>query len=82
MRCKGRADRTRVMGIRWIWDYRARKWIGDSLVGKWYLWYHDKKFLLTSPSGAVYTLDKQNREAAMTQAGFKIAEVEAYLAGR
>jgi hypothetical protein len=82
MNRNGRADRARVMGIRWIWNYRARKWVGNSLVGSWYLWLHDGKWLLASPEGAIYTLDKRERLAAMVQAGFKIAEVERDLAGR
>jgi len=82
MKRNGRADRAWVMGIRWIWDYRARKWVGNSLVGSWYLWQHDGKWVLASPDGTIYTLDKRDKQAAMVQAGFKIAEVEAYLAGR
>jgi hypothetical protein len=82
MKRNGKADRARVMGIRWIWDYRARKWVGGSLIGAWHLWQHDGKWLLASPEGTIYTLDKRDRLAAMVQAGFRIAEVEAYLAGR
>jgi len=52
------------MGIRWIWDYRARKWVGHSLVGDWHLWQHDQKWLLVSPTGTVYTLEKRDRLAA------------------
>jgi hypothetical protein len=70
------------MGIRWVWDYQARKWVGNSLIGVWHLWQHDGKWLLASPEGAIYTLDKRDRLSAMAQAGFKIAEVERYLAGR
>jgi len=82
MNRNSRGDRARVMGIRWIWDYRARKWSGNSLIGVWHLWQHDGKWLLASPEGAIYTVDKRDRLAAMVQAGFKIAEVERYIAGR
>jgi hypothetical protein len=82
MKRNSSADRVWVMGIQWKWDYKARKWAGDSLVGVWRLWRADRNWMLASPTGAMYTLDKKDRNAAMVQAGFKIAEVEAYLAGR
>jgi hypothetical protein len=82
MNRKGKADTARVMGIRWVWDYQARKWVGNSLIGAWHLWQQDQKWLLVSPTGTIYTLDKRDRYAAMVQAGFKIAEIEADVAGR
>jgi hypothetical protein len=82
MNRKGKAETVRVMGIKWIWNYTARKWIGGSTVGEWLLWYDGKRWQLQSPKGTIYTFLKQHRYEAMVQAGYTIASVERYLAGR
>jgi hypothetical protein len=82
MKRKGRADVARVFGIKWIWNYQARKWIGDSEVGKWSLWYDGSEWKLESPGGTIHTFLRQNRYEAMVQAGYIIASVERCRAGR
>jgi hypothetical protein len=82
MKRKLRAEVARAMGLKWEWDYKARRWKCNSTVGVWELWYQDTHWVLVSPGGAIYTLEKQHRYDAMVQAGRKIAEVERYLAGR
>lgn len=82
MKRKDKAGIARVMGIKWVWDYKARKWKADSLVGTWHMWFDGQKWFLVSPTGTIYTLHNKSRCEAMTQAVFKIAEVERYLAGR
>jgi len=82
MKGKAKAETVRVMGIRWIWNYAARKWIGSTSVGDWSLWYDGKRWSLESPGGAIYTLLKQHRYDAMVQAGYKIAEIERWLQAR
>jgi hypothetical protein len=82
MNRKDKADRARVMGVKWEWNYKARKWVSKSTVGEWLLWRHNAKWLLASPSGVVYMLHDQSRYAAMVKAGYKIAEVERWHTGR
>jgi len=82
MRRNSKAETVRVMGIRWAWDYQARKWVGGSTVGVWSLWYDGTRWQLQSPNGTIYTFLKQHRYEAMVQAGYTIASVERYLAGR
>jgi hypothetical protein len=82
MNRKGKAETVRVMGIKWVWNYTARKWVGKSAVGEWSLWYDGTRWQLTSPNGAIYTFLRQHRYDAMVQAGYTIASVERYMAGR
>jgi len=82
MNRKGKAETVRVMGIKWVWNYTARKWVGKSAVGEWSLRYDGTRWNLTSPNGAIYTFLRQHRYEAMVQAGYTIAGVERYLAGR
>jgi len=82
MNRKGKAGVERVMGIKWVWDYTARQWKGKSTVGMWSLWYDGTRWNLASPNGAIYTFLRQHRYEAMVQAGYTIASVERYTAGR
>jgi hypothetical protein len=82
MKRKGKAETVRVMGFKWQWDYAARQWKCSGNTGEWQLWYHETQWLLMSPGGVIYTLLRQHRYDAMVTAGFKIVEIERWLAGR
>jgi hypothetical protein len=75
----GKAEMVRVMGIKWIWNYKRRRWVGKSAAGEWSLWYDGARWSLESPSGAIYALSKQHKYSAMVQSGYKIAEIERWL---
>jgi hypothetical protein len=82
MNRKSKADTVRVMGLKWIWNYTDRRWVADSTIGKWSLWYDGTRWKLESPNGAIYTFLRQHRYEAMVQAGYTIANVKRYMAGR
>jgi hypothetical protein len=75
-----KAETVRVMGIKWVWNYADRRWTSETTVGKWSLWWNGRAWLLESPGGATYTMVKQHRYHAMVNAGYKIAEIERWLA--
>jgi hypothetical protein len=79
MKRQCKAETVRVMGVRWVWDYTARRWQWNSHMGQWQLWYDGKQWCLKSPRDAIYTIPKQHRYEAMVTAGYKIAEIERWL---